>query len=51
MADQISTGSTRLAAARARALTVYRSRRTRKTVLIIAIVLVLFGLFGFFAAP
>jgi hypothetical protein len=51
MADQISSGSARLAAARARALTVYRSRRTRKTALIAAIVLVLFGLFGFLAAP
>jgi len=51
MADQVSSGSSRLAAVRTRALTVYKSRRTRKTVLIIAIVLVLFGLFGFFAAP
>ncbi len=51
MADQVSPGSSRLAAARSRALAVYRSRRTRKTVLILAIVLVLFGLFGFFAAP
>jgi uncharacterized protein involved in outer membrane biogenesis len=51
MADQVSTGSSRLAAARSRALAVYRSRRTRKTALILAIVLVVFGLFGFFAAP
>ncbi|NKJ22113.1 DUF748 domain-containing protein [Dyella sp. SG609] len=51
MADQISSGSSRLTAARTRALTVYRSRRTRKTALIAAIVLVLFGLFGFLAAP
>ncbi|MGO4699894.1 DUF748 domain-containing protein [Dyella sp. 2RAB6] len=51
MADQVSSGSSRLTAARARALTVYRSRRTRKTALIAAIVLVLFGLFGFLAAP
>jgi len=51
MADQVSSGSSRLAAARTRALAVYRSRRTRKTVLIVAIVLVLFGIFGFLAAP
>jgi uncharacterized protein involved in outer membrane biogenesis len=51
MADQVSPGSSRLAAARTRALAVYRSRRTRKTVLILAILLVLFGLFGFLAAP
>ena len=51
MADQVSPGSSRLAAARSRALAVYRSRRTRKTVLILAIVLVVFGLFGFLAAP
>lgn len=51
MADQVSPGSSPLAAARSRALAVYRSRRTRKTVWILAIVLVLFGLFGFLAAP
>ena len=51
MADQITPGSSRLAAARSRAIAVYRSRRTRKTVLILAIVLVVFGVFGFLAAP
>ena len=51
MADQVSSGSSRLAAAQTRALAVYRSRRARKTALIVAIVLVLFGLFGFLAAP
>src|SRR5512141_2387454 len=40
-----------LAAARDRAVAVYRSHRVRKTLLVFAIVLVVYGLFGFLVAP
>ena len=45
------SGNRRLAAARERAVGVYRSRRVRKYLLIAAIAVAVFGLLGFFAAP
>jgi uncharacterized protein involved in outer membrane biogenesis len=51
MADRHLPGNSRLAAARARALTAYRSRRLRKTLLVLLALLAVFGLLGFFAAP
>lgn len=45
------SGNGRLAAARERAVALYRSRRMRKYLLITAIAVAVYGLLGFFAAP